>query len=315
MLILFIFAACDTTTGSDSDSGSPTQTTQSAPYAPAGQSVAEKAAKLAESLGADVNGDTVTLDVTTTAFPRPTTIDPGVNLIIPSGGSVDIDDATSLTVEDGGTLKVADGATLEVTGTSAVDIKPGSEVEISGTYKWADNAGGTNAGTIRVKAGGKLMAGTGTSVDSSSGTTIVEAGGEVYFEGETTTPFIGSDDSSAIPAVTLKPGAILTTTPSNYTLDGFATLNIPFGWAGITLTLTSGSVLTLADNAGITNTTVNGELGAQITTGTGATISGSNFYPTGTLVTGAGGLADKTYLWVDDGDGDGTANDPGWKEQ
>ena len=288
---------------------------------------AEKAAKeLGATLGgATVDGTTVTLtaETVTIAAEDEVTVPAGVTLAVPG--------SKTLVVASGGILNVAANA----------------NVVVNGAYQLGNGVTGTNDGTVTVASGGVINNGTGVNIGG-TGTNIVQAGGTVYFNGDTK-PYIGaSNDTNAL--YRLGTGATFAYNNSGYTIGGgIVTLdrpgdgNVKVVWStkNILLHIKAGGQLTVADKTDIaikadeategpfiTGEPAEGEtaaarivlsangyvefyLGTSRQTNPTANSPSQNFYNnSGTQVVGT--LSNKTYTWNADA-GSAGGDQPGWK--
>jgi hypothetical protein len=244
-----------------------------------------------------------------------------------NGGLLDLGATAAVVIAQGGELSV------EGTGSSgdAITIDSGAEITVSGTYTLAPGTEGTNNGTITTGPGGVLYAGAGVDVDiSGGGVNIVQAGGEVYFEGDPI-PFVGNDANARLQLIN---GTL--TSPSGgfaYLLEGEITLNHVAAsgsdlalYGNRAMEVSEGSVVTIATDALLTFYDTDGLVGniagasaaSQIVVnGTIVADSGytSNFYDAGNTVISSTTIPAGIYVWTVDADGVSSSGNDGWLAQ
>jgi hypothetical protein len=148
------------------------------------------------------------------------------------GGDLTLDSGT-LTVGSGGALNVPEDGSLTV---------DGAELVIT------SGAGGELKGTIIIESGASLKdekpgGGSSWADSDSTGSYVIQGGAKAYSSGSST-PTIGVAGDSNV-TLALDTNAVLTMTKDGYELNGNATLKEVFGISeGMTLHITSGSVLT-----------------------------------------------------------------------
>ncbi|MFP3089471.1 hypothetical protein LQZ21_04000 [Treponema sp. TIM-1] len=308
--VSLFFLGCPTDASDDSSStydqsgGKKPSSSQAA--AAVADSLKDAFAAASSSVNVSVNGSTITLTNTGapgTPIPLPlgtTTVPSGVTLAVPASEKVTVPPGSILSIA--GDLTV--GAGVEVTNNGNIEVA-------GGTCTLGAGVTGTATGTVTVKSGSVIKVGAGAGIPGT--TTIVEAGAEIYFNGQTT-PFIGT--SSSVPAAIfqLGSGAQFTFTINTFAIDGVVTLgsNFLLNASAQHLTIKQGSKLIIPSSITMTliNDPILGETGAQIALTGAITQSGTgNFYASGDNSPEATPQTGKTYEWKADVNGAG----PGWE--
>jgi hypothetical protein len=299
ILSLIVFLGCPSGGGTDPEPEYTPPAYTPPPYQRPTQ--AEKdASALADELGPNVSviGNTASIN-------GPVTLPAGSNTIKP-GVTLDVKPTYTLTVPNSAIMTVTPTATVTVKGilTQAGEVNNEGTIEVptGGVYN-ITNAGtsGTNNGTITIKAGGAIKAG-GSNLVNGTGLHVVEVGGEAYYNDVVLVGYSGSTS----PIITLANGSF-SWNNEQYNLNGDATLNSAFRFAGTSETLTlkilSGKTLTIKNSllGSIAGQKIDNTEGT-ITIGDGGT---NNFY---------GGSDSESpgsyiYIWTANVGGSGSA---GW---
>jgi hypothetical protein len=210
-------------------------------------------------------------------------------------------------------------------GDEKLDLAEGAKIEVAGPNGiLALNKGSTGSfkGTIEVGDGGTLYdmnnRGSLWNADDDTGGYVLHPGAKAYLDtdGDGNAELIVDQTGTGAPFL-LTDGILELGRNGQMKLTGdrsavtMRAATFPIGNAIID----SGATFTIA--SGITSL---GQTGSKITVSPGGTIdldsnhSSSNFYQSnGTIRVGGNITGPGTYLWTDDLNSDGTANDPGWR--